>query len=88
MLNIYFNQKPNAEILAKHFIVVRIDIGHMDHNIAVAHKYQVPVEKGVPAFAVLDSHGRLLFSQKNKEGEAMSRTQSDSVTEFLNKWKG
>ena len=88
VLDIYFHQSPNAELLAKHFVVVHVDIGHMDHNVDIARRYEVPIEKGVPAFAVLDSNGRLIFSQKNKEGEAMSRMQSDSVTEFLNKWKG
>ncbi len=88
VLDIYFHQAPNDELLAKYFIVVHVEIGHMDHNVDVAKKYQVPIEKGVPALAVLDSHGKLLFSQQNKEFEAMRRMESSSVTEFLNKWKG
>jgi thiol:disulfide interchange protein len=88
VLEIYFHQPPNEALLTKHFIVVHIDIGQMDHNVAIAKRYQVPIEKGVPAFAVLDSHGRLLFSQKNKEGETMSRMDAGAVTQFLNKWKG
>jgi thiol:disulfide interchange protein len=88
VLNIYFHQPPNAALLTNYYIVVHIDIGQMDHNVVVAKRYQVPIEKGVPAFAVLDSHGRLVFSQKNKEGEAMSRLDAGAVTQFLNKWKG
>jgi thioredoxin 1 len=41
----------------------------------------------VPALAVLDSHGRLLYSQKAGEFEAMRGMQSGAVTEFLNTWK-
>jgi thiol:disulfide interchange protein len=87
VLDIYMHQSPNAELLAKHFIVVHVDIGHMDHNVAVAEKYSVPINKGVPALAVLDAHGKLLYSQKTGEFENMRNMSSASVTEFLNKWK-
>ena len=87
VLDIYMHQSPNAELLEKHFIVVHVDIGHMDHNVDVAKKYQVPIDKGVPALAVLDSHGKLLFSQENKEFENMRNMKPEDVTAFLNKWK-
>lgn len=87
VLDIYMHQSPNAELLAKHFIVVHIDIGHMDHNVDVAEKYQVPIRKGVPALAVLDAHGTLLYSQKNGDFENMRNMNSTDVTAFLNKWK-
>ena len=87
VLDIYMHQSPNAELLAKHFIVVHVDIGQMDHNVAVAEKYKVPIKKGVPALAVLDAHGNLLYSQVNKEFENMRNMRSEDVTAFLNKWK-
>lgn len=87
VLDIYMHQSPNAELLARHFIVVHVDIGHMDHNVDVAEKYKVPISKGVPALAVLDAHGNLLFSQENKEFENMRNMRSEDVTAFLNKWK-
>ena len=87
VLDIYFHQQPNADLLANHFVVVHVDIGQMDHNVAVAAKYQVPITKGVPALAVLDSHGKLLYSQQNKEFENMRNMTSQSVTEFLSRWK-
>jgi hypothetical protein len=59
----------------------------MDHNVDVAQKYKVPIQKGVPALAVLDSSGKLLFSQENKEFENMSLVNADGVTAFLNRWK-
>jgi thioredoxin 1 len=88
VLDIYFHQQPNLSLLENNFVVVHVDIGHMDRNTDVAAKYDVPIKRGVPALAVLDEHGRLLYSQKNKEGEAMVRsTDPASVTEFLNQWK-
>jgi thiol:disulfide interchange protein len=87
VLDIYFHQSPNAQLLDRHFILVHVEIGHMDHNVEVADKYKVPIRKGVPALAVLDAHGKLLFSQENKEFENMRNMNSQSVTDFLNRWK-
>ena len=87
VLDIYFHQQPNQSLLENNFVVVHVDIGHMDKNTDVAQKYEVPLKRGVPALAVLDQHGRLLFSQKNGEFEAMRRMDPASVTEFLNQWK-
>ena len=59
----------------------------MDHNVDIATKYQVPIQKGVPALAVLNSTGTLLYAQQNKEFETLSATNIQSLTEFLNRWK-
>lgn len=87
VLDIYMHQSPNSELLDKHFIVVHVDIGRMDHNVDVAGKYKVPIKKGVPALAVLDANGKLLYSQENKEFENMRNMRSSDVTQFLNRWK-
>lgn len=87
VLDIYMHQSPNEELLRKHFVVVHVDIGRMDHNVDVAQKYKVPIQKGVPALAVLDANGKLLYSQENKEFENMRNMRSSDVTEFLNRWK-
>ncbi|AXC13721.1 putative thiol-disulfide isomerase and thioredoxin [Acidisarcina polymorpha] len=87
VLNQYLHDENNLRLLVSNFVLVHIDIGHMDRNTDIASRYGVPITKGVPALAVLSEHGKVLYSQKNKEGEAMSRTDEASVTEFLNKWK-
>jgi thiol:disulfide interchange protein len=85
LLDFYYRQAPNADLLAKHYVVVRVDIGHMDHNMDIANRYHVPVAKGVPALAILDSNGKLLFSEQPKEFE---HTSPEAITAFLNHWKG
>ena len=87
VLDYYLHRPPNAELLSNNFILVHVDIGQMDHNVDIAEKYKVPVQKGVPALAVLDSSGKLLFSQQNKEFENMRNMNVESVTDFLNRWK-
>jgi len=84
VLDIYYHQSPNAELLAKHFILVHINIGHMDKNVDVAKKYNVPITRGVPALAVIDAHGKLLYSEREKEFE---HTSPEAITAFLNHWK-
>jgi len=61
VLDFYYHQAPNAEILAKYYVVVHIDIGHIDHNLNIAAEYHVPISKGVPALAVLDVNGGLAY---------------------------
>ncbi len=85
VLNIYFGQSPNRELLDKYFIRVNVNIGHEDANLDIAHKYGVPVQ-GVPALAVLDDHGRMIYAQ-NKEFSDMRHMESSDLTQFLNKWK-
>jgi len=87
VLDIYFHQQPNLPLLENNYVLVHVDVGHMDKNTDVADKYGIPLKRGVPALAVLDAHGRLLYSQKNGEFEAMRRMDPASVTEFLNQWK-
>lgn len=87
VLDIYFHQAPNQELLEKHFVVVHVWIGHMDTHIDVAAKYGVPINKGVPALAVLSSTGKVLYSQGTGEFRDMRHMDSSSVTEFLEKWK-
>ena len=85
VLNIYFHQSPNRELLEKYFIRVNVNIGHEDANVEIAHHYGVPLQ-GVPALAVLDSHGKLLYAQ-NKEFSDMRNMQASDLTAFLEKWK-
>lgn len=88
VLDYYFHQPPNADLLARNFVLVDIDVGQMDRNIDLAVKYEVPLELGVPALAVLDSRGQLVYSQKSGQFAPMRRMDPASVTSFLEQWKG
>jgi len=82
-----FHSPEIAPTLNKSFLVAHIDIGQMDKNLDIAKKYDIPLERGVPAIAVLDSDGKLLFSQKRGEFEAARSMAPDDILAFLNKWK-
>ena len=87
VLDIYFHNPENLSILESNFVLVHVNIGHMDTNLDIAEQYQIPLSKGVPAIAVLSENGKLLYSQKSGEFEAMRRMESSSVTSFLVQWK-
>lgn len=87
VLDIYFHDSVNHPILESSFILVDINVGQYDANLDLAEKYHIPLKKGVPALAVLSEDGKLLYSQKSGEFEAMSRMQSSAVTRFLVQWR-
>jgi ketosteroid isomerase-like protein len=82
-----FHLPEIAPTLNHNFVVAHIDIGEYSKNLEIAKKYEVPLERGVPAAAVLDSDGKLLFSQKNQEFEKARSLAPDDILAFLNKWK-
>ncbi|HEX4321261.1 MAG TPA: thioredoxin family protein [Acidobacteriaceae bacterium] len=87
VLDIYFHDPGNKPLLDANYVLIHVNIGHMTENLSIAQRYQVPLEKGVPALAVLDEHGRLLYSQRTGEFESMRRMESSAVTSFLLQWK-
>ncbi|HEY2675503.1 MAG TPA: thioredoxin family protein [Steroidobacteraceae bacterium] len=87
VLDIYFHDSANKPLLEANYVLVHVNVGHMDANVDIAQHYQIPLNKGVPAVAVLDEQGKLLYSQKTGEFEAMRHMQSSSVTDFLVRWK-
>ena len=87
VLDLYFHDAANRPILEANFVLVHVNIGHMDANQEIAEKYGVPLHKGVPALAVLDEKGALLYSQKTGEFEDMRNMESGAVTKFLLQWK-
>jgi thioredoxin 1 len=87
VLDIYFHNPENLPILESNYVLVHVNIGHMDENVDIAEHYGVPLKKGVPALAVLSDRGKVLYSQKSGEFEKMRSMQANSVTSFLVQWK-
>jgi thiol-disulfide isomerase/thioredoxin len=87
VLDAYMRRPENARLVAR-FVVVHVNVGArgIDRNFDVAKRYGVPLEKGVPALAVLDSSGNVIYSQEKGEFESMRHMDPASVHEFLEKW--
>ena len=87
VLDIYFHNTENLPILESNYVLVHVNIGHYDVNLDIAQKYKIPLERGVPALAVLSEKGTLLYSQQTGEFAPMRRMESSSVTSFLARWR-
>jgi len=89
VLDLYFHDPANKPLLEANYVLIHVNIGlhGIDTNQQIAERYQVPLAKGVPALAVLDEHGKLLYSQRTGEFESMRHMESSAVTSFLVQWK-
>jgi thiol:disulfide interchange protein len=87
VLDIYFHDAANRPIMEANYVLVHVNIGRMDANQEIAQQYDVPLNKGVPALAILSDQGKLLYSQKSGEFEDMRHLQSSALTAFLLQWK-
>lgn len=87
VLDIYFHNAENRPILDANFVLVHVNVGEYDANLDLAAKYEIPLQRGVPAIAVLSETGKLLYSQKSGEFESMRKMDPTAVTRFLVQWK-
>ena len=82
-----FQREDIAAVLRPSFEVVHVDVGEGNKNQDLMNEYEVPMKRGIPAIAVLDSSGKLLYSQKNGEFERARALGPEDLLEFLKKWK-
>jgi len=76
-----------GKIVREKYLLVHVDIGEGEKNPDLVKRYQIPLDKGVPAVAVLDRSGKLLYSSGEGEFEAARRMMKQDLVAFLNQWK-
>jgi thioredoxin 1 len=88
VLDLAFQRPDLAPILGAGYEVVHVDLGDDEKkNADLVQQYEVPLNKGIPALAVVDSDGKLVVSQKNGEFEDARSLTPEALAAFLNKWK-
>lgn len=88
VLDLAFQRPDIAPILVANYEVVHVDLGpEEEKNADLVKKYEIPLNKGIPALAVADSDGKLVASQKNGEFEDARSLAPEFLVAFLNKWK-
>jgi hypothetical protein len=87
VLDAAFHSKELAPLLAANYHLVHVNVGDYSSNTDIARLCQVPLEKGVPALAVLDAEGQVITSQKQGEFESAVKIGPADVAEFLQRWK-
>jgi thiol:disulfide interchange protein len=81
------HQGEAGQIVAENFLLVHVDIGEGEKNSDLVKLYKIPLEKGVPALAVLESDGHLLYSSGEGEFEAARRMMKKDLIQFLRHWQ-
>jgi protein disulfide-isomerase len=67
VLDMAFKEGAAAPLIARHFKVVKVDVGRFDHNVDIAESYGVPLKNGIPAVAVLSPQGQVLYATQAGE---------------------
>ena len=76
-----------GKIVSERFVLVYVDIGEVNKNLDLAKEYKIPLEKGVPAVAILGSDGKLLYGSRDGEFEAARKMMKKDLVAFLDRWK-
>lgn len=76
-----------GKIVKQSFLLVHVDIGEGDKNLDLTKLYKIPLDKGVPAVAILDGGGKLLYSSGEGEFEAARKMMKNDLVRFLWIWK-
>ena len=73
----------NAELMAREFELVKVDVGRFDRNLDVAKAYGDPIRKGIPAAVVLSADERVLYATKAGELSNARRMSATGVYDFF-----
>ena len=82
------HEGPAGKVVKESFLLVHVDIGEANKNLDLAKKYKIPLDKGVPAVAVLGGDGTLLYSSGDGEFESARRMMKKDLVGFLLRWRG
>ncbi len=85
MLDAAMKNGASAPLLSRDFKIVKVNVGRFDKNLEVAKSYGVPLDKGIPAVAILSTKNEVLYA--TREGElADARKMGDKgIYEFFKK---
>ncbi len=61
--------------------------GATDKNLDLAEQYHVPIKHGIPALAVLDSRGNLLYAMDQGQFADARHMSYESIKAFFEQWK-
>lgn len=76
-----------GKIVSESYLLVHVDIGEGEKNPDLVKTYRIPLDRGVPAVAVLNAAGKTLYSSGEGEFESARTMFKKDLVAFLNKWK-
>ncbi|CAN5785211.1 hypothetical protein BH11PSE12_BH11PSE12_22000 [soil metagenome] len=73
----------NAALIQSQFVLLKIDVGQFDKNLAIAQAYGNPIKKGIPAAVVLRADNTLLYATKVGELSNARRMGDQGIADFF-----
>jgi thioredoxin 1 len=73
----------NAELMAREFVVVKVDVGNFDRNGPVTTRYGNPTRKGIPSAVLLSPTHQVLYATRAGELSNARRMSDSGVYEFF-----
>ena len=86
-LNEQMHKDELAVLIAKNYEVVKIDVGQFNKNRDIGEKYHVPLKHGIPALAVLDPGGDLLYAMDQGQFSNARSMSYESIRDFFIRWE-
>ena len=84
-LNDEIYRGKNANLIAKEFKVVKVNVGNFDTNLEIAKKYGNPISGGIPGVAILSFHGKLIYTTRPGELTIAKSHGDDGLYSFFKK---
>ena len=83
MLDNAMKNGSSAPLLANNFKIVHVNVGRFDTNVAVAKFYGVPLQRGIPAFAIISPKNEVLYVTKEGELSSARKMGESGIYDFL-----
>jgi thiol:disulfide interchange protein len=87
-LDAALHTEKNAALVARHFEVVKIDVGNFDRNLALDTAYGHPIQKGIPAAVVVSPEGKVVYATKAGELANARRMSDAGIYDFFSRVAG
>lgn len=85
VLDMSFQKGAAAGLIAKHFRVVKVNVGRFDQNLDVAESHGVPLKQGIPAVAVLSHQGQVVYATRAGELSEAGKMGDKAIYDFFSK---
>jgi protein disulfide-isomerase len=83
MLDAAMKNGASAPLLSRDFKIVKVNVGRFDKNVDVAKSYGVPLDKGIPAVAILSNRNEVLYATRNGELADARKMGENGIYEFF-----
>lgn len=75
----------NAELMAKEFVMVKVDVGNFNRNLDLTAQYGNPTKKGIPAAVLVSPGGEVIYATRAGELSSARRMGDSGIFEFFRK---